>query len=453
MELSQPIHAESHDVFDLRGLRGFFAACAGLYLFIYAFESPVRYLLYLAGKDSLILLRDGLILVPIAVLVAVQAARLKLHPAVTLFAILIAFHGLVLFGTIGSLEAVAYGGKILVNLLFGFLAAGLLAAPSGRMRKLFLLLWCATLAGVLLDKFFVTFPWVGIKTIVGDLTVDVSKDWQIQDSLSRRVAGFARSSICVAVLVPVLAIPLMSTMRRWLPRAAIGLVSIAAVFLTTQKGSLIAFLPISLILMLRPPRERVLLQIFFVLNLTLMAGLPLMTAGWHVDHGSGVFSTESLYLRIADTWPRAWHWITHHQMTFLGVGLGGIGGPQRLYAPDDFNPADNFFILLYAYFGLFALVYIGLMAWLVLRPRATEDRPEENGALALVTFAFGYGAVLSVVEDQAASLFLGAALGALWQAMRAQRARAMARRFTPASGAAYLNTAMTQTDHHLPIAT
>ena len=42
-------------------------------------------------------------------------------------------------------------------------------------------------------------------------------------------------------------------------------------------------------------------------------------------HGTGVFSSESAYLRIAYTWPQAWQWITHHSMLFFGVGLLASG--------------------------------------------------------------------------------------------------------------------------------
>jgi hypothetical protein len=307
--------------------------------------------------------------------------------------------------------------KILVNLLFGYFAASLLVSPEKPLVKVFVALWCLTILGVLLDKFLVTFPWVGIKTIVGDLTVDVSKDWQIQDTLSRRVAGFARSSISVAVLVPVLAIVLMGQIRNGLLRALVGLISLSAVFLTTQKGSLIAFAPLAVILALRPSQERLMLRLWCLTAAMLAIALPLATSGLHLGHGTGVFSTESLYLRIADTWPQAWQWISRHQMMIFGVGLGGIGGPQRLYAPDNFNPADNLFILLYAYFGIFGLLYMALACWLALRPvSGSADRA--NTAIALLAFAFGYGAVLSTLEDQIASLFLGAALGVLWRETR-----------------------------------
>jgi len=157
-----------------------------------------------------------------------------------------------------------------------------------------------------------------------------------------------------------------------------------------------------------------------VVFVVLAIALPALTIGLHMDHGSGVFSTESLFLRIAYTWPEAWRWITQHQMLLFGVGLGGIGGPQRLYAPDFFNPSDNIALLLYAYFGIFAFLYLGLVLSLVFNPVAGRmDRVIP--ALAVLAFILGYGAVLSVIEDQSASLFLGAAIGVLWRETRANQ--------------------------------
>ena len=405
---------------DIAPFAAVFAVCGALYLAIYALESPVRYGLYLMGHDSLILLRDGLILAPLAVLFAAQAWRLKIHPVMAAFVVLIVFHGLILVGTMGNFLGAAYGAKIMVNLLFGYFAAALLLAPRSIMFKIILALWCITILGVCLDKFFVTFPWVGIKTIVGDLTVDVSKDWEIQDTLARRVAGFGRSSISIAMLTPVLAIVLMGKTRGFLLRALVAIVSLAAIFLTTQKGALIAFAPVAVVMTLRPKLELQMLRIACVGFAILAAALPLVVTGLHIDHGTGVFSTESLYLRIADTWPRAWDWISHNQMLVFGVGLGGIGGPQRLYAPDSFNAADNIFILLYAYFGIFALIYTAILLWLALRPVTGSERRAAT-AVGMVAFLFGYGAVLSVLEDQVAALFLGAALGVLWRESRPQR--------------------------------
>jgi len=407
---------------DSAAFATFFTFCMAVYLSIYALEAPIRYGLFLAGKDSLILIRDSLILAPLFFLAASQSLRLQLHAGFVVWAVIMAFHAMVLIGTVGSPEGAVYGAKVLVNLLFGFFAAGLLISPGPRMTRWMAFLWFLIVLGVCLEKGGMTFPWTGIKTVIGDLSVDVSKDWEITDPLAKRVAGFTRSSIAVAAILPCLTIVLLCKMKSETAKHLIfkGLVALAAigsVFMTTQKGSIIALIPIAAILCVQPTRQPARLRLAFLFFLVLSIALPLWTLGVHMKHGAGVFSTESLYLRVAYTWPDAWKWITHHQMLWFGVGLGGIGGPQRLYAPDAFNPSDNIAVLLYGYFGIFAILYVGIVSVLALRP-VTGSIQRVTPALGILAFAFGYGIVLSVVEDQALSLFLGAAVGVLWRETR-----------------------------------
>ncbi|TAK98627.1 MAG: hypothetical protein EPO08_18640 [Rhodospirillaceae bacterium] len=389
-----------------------FVGAALIYLGIYALEGAIRYGLYLLGKDNLILARDALIIGPLVLLFVAQAMRLRVHPAFWVAGTIFGFHGLVLMGTIGSAMGVIYGVKVLMNLLFGFFAASSLVRPSDKVLRVFVLIWFITLLGACVDKAGVTFPWTGIKTVVGDLDVDVSKDWQIEDPLSRRVAGFTRSSIAIAAMMPPLAIVMMTRVRGLLLRFVIATVSVISVALTTQKGALFAFLPISAILCLKPPSQLGWIKALCLIFVVLSAALPLTTWNLHISHGTGVFSTESLYLRIADTWPDAIEWICRHQMSLFGVGLGGIGGPQRVYAPDSFNPADNIVILLYAFFGIFAALYVAIICFAVLR---TTDESHQGAvpAIAIIAFAFGYGTVLSILENQVMTLFLGAAFGML----------------------------------------
>lgn len=415
--LSNSVIASELGNLDSRALAWLFVFCTAAYIGIYACEAPLRYLLYLAGKDDYIFLRDTFILGPLVVLLAAQAMRLRIHPAFFVFGALIVFHGLVLMGTVGDAVAVAYAMKIVANVLFGFFLASLLVSPGRKLLTFMIVIWCVTVIGLCLDKFFVTFPWTGITTIIGNLNVDVSRNWEIQDPFARRVAGFARSSISAAILVPLLGIVIMSRMRNWRLRLLVAATSCIAVFLTTQKGSIVAIIPVAAILCLSPSRRPALLRFCCVVFMTACVALPLVTLGLYFAHGTGVFSTESIFLRVSYTWPDAWQWILHHQMLVFGVGLGGIGGPQRLYAINSFNPADNFFILMYAYFGAFAVVYLFFVCALALRP-VVGSKERATAALAVLAFLLGYGIVLSLVEDQIAALFLGAAIGALWRETR-----------------------------------
>jgi hypothetical protein len=395
-------------------LAALFTISALAYLTIYALEAPIRFGLLWAGKDQFILARDFLIFGPLGALLVAQGLRLRLHPAFLVAGILIAFHGLVFMGTIRSVIGLLYGVKIVINILFGFFAASALLYPSNRALKYISLIWGVLIFGVFLDKFGVAFPWAGMKTIVGDINVDVSKDWMISDPFARRVAGFARSSIAVACVVPPLAIIMINRMRHTFLRLLIALLSLAAVFFTTQKGAIIAFAPLMAIMFLPSNMRLKALRIACISFIILAIAAPLLTLDVHLSHGSGVFSTESLYLRIAYTWPQAIAWIERHDLMLFGVGLGGIGGPQRFYAPDSFNPADNVMILLYAYFGIFAALYVAFAARLATRP-IIGDRAHVVPAIAILAFCFGYGTVLSMIEDQSAALFIGAALGVLWR--------------------------------------
>jgi hypothetical protein len=392
-----------------------FVRCGMVYLGIYVLEAVVRYGLYLLGKDSLILLRDGLMAGPLLLLCLAQGIMdRRMNPVLALGGMLLAFHALILVGNVGSVMGAVYGTKIMLNMFFGFFAASLLLSPDRRVANLMGLFWVLIMIGIVLDKFVMTFPWTGIRTVVGDLNVDVSKDWFISDPMARRVAGFTRSSIAVAAVLPCLSIILMARLENRLLRAAIGALALAGVFLTTQKGALIALLPVVGAMCLPVAYRLSCLRASFLGLLLLAVGLPLLTIDLHLPHGDGVFSMESLYLRIAYTWPQAWAWIDRSQLLIFGVGLGGIGGPQRLFAPNYFNPADNIAVLFYAYFGIFAFLYVGFIVWLALRP-VTGAVARVEPALAILAFTFGYGAVLSVIEDQSACLFMGAAIGVLWR--------------------------------------
>jgi hypothetical protein len=51
-------------------------------------------------------------------------------------------------------------------------------------------------------------------------------------------------------------------------------------------------------------------------------------------------------------------------------------------------------------------------------------QPRATAALALLAFNLGYGAALSMLEDQVSAMFFGAAAGLLWQLHQIARAGA-----------------------------
>src|SRR5580658_7492000 len=404
-------------------MQALFSLCAVSYLLIYAFEGAIRYGLYNIGHDDAILLRDGLVLLPLATLFPTQAFRLRVHPAFFVFAGIIGLHGLIAVLNLGTAVPAIYGTKLLVNVLFGFIAARPLAQPSRRVLWLLALVWMVAVIGVLLDKFVYTFPWMGLETHIGGIQVDVSRGWDIDSGFDKRAAGFARSSIAAAMLLPTLALIIAPRIRSVVVRFLLLGVTVGAVVLTTQKGALVAVAAVSAILC-APAWSRYRLLCLACLGFAVVdVALPLITAGLLIPESGGVFSLQSFAMRIVSTWPEAWQWILHNQVFPFGVGLGGIGGAQRFYAPNFFNPSDNLFVFLYANFGVLGLVYLGWTSCIGLRLPA-HLQPRATAALALLAFNLGYGAALSMLEDQVSAMFFGAAAGLLWQLHQIARAGA-----------------------------
>ncbi len=395
-------------------LQSFFVFGAATYISIYSLEGVVRYGLSIGGADTAILARDLLIWLPLVGLLLYQATRLRVGRSFLIYVAVIAVHGSIIYLNFRTTLPVVYGAKLLINVLFGFVAATLITHPGRRLSQLFVLLWVAGIIGLTLEKFFFDMPWVGMSATIGGLAVDVSHNWDIVDPLEKRVAGFTRGSIAAATVFPILSLLIAVRVRSWRLRAFILLTTAGAVFATTQKGSFVAY-AVVVALLLGPLRWRVpLLRLACIAFALMLVALPVVTPGLILTMSGGVFSMASFAMRIQLTWPLAWDWITHNEIFPFGVGLGGIGGPQRFFAPDFFNPSDNLFVFMYANFGVFALLYLGALCSVVVRlPR--RPPPEAMGALATLTFLLGYGAVLSMIEDQMASLFLGACAGSLWQ--------------------------------------
>ena len=395
-------------------MRSLFGICAIAYLMLYAFEGAIRYGLYNVGADNLILLRDGLIVLPLAVLFIAQVTRMSVHPAYMVFAAIVVLHGTIATLNLGTTLPAIYGAKLLINVLFGFIAARLLTLPSRRVLLLLSLVWVASIVGVVLDKYIYTFPWMGLETHIGGIKVDISRGWDIEGA-DKRAAGFSRSSIAAAMLLPTLAMIIGPRIGSTVIRMAMMAITTAAVGLTTQKGSLAAVAAVGMILCAPEWSRYRLLCLACIGFASVDVALPLATAGLMMpDDGGGVFSFSSFAMRISLTWPDAWQWIAHNDAFPFGVGLGGIGGAQRFYAANFFNPSDNLFVFLYANFGLMGLFYLGWISSIG-RGLPPNARQASIPPLAVLAFNLGYGAALSMLEDQMSALFIGASAGTLWQ--------------------------------------
>ena len=386
------------------------------YVVIFSFESPIRYALNLAHVDSLILARDMLIDIPFMLVSLLQLLEHKVSLALKVFLSLLVIEGVAFFLNFGVILPVIFGTKLLLNIAFGLVAGAILITPSRRVRWLLIGLFVVSATGILLEKYVLRFPWVGMHAVIAGTEIELSKDWQVEDSFSRRVGGFTHESINAAGLLPVLALIVAQKCRWWILRLAVLMMGVFCVFLTTQKGAIVGIALVSVLLML-PTRLRLL-----GLRTTLTAGvigemlLPFVTNGMVMAQGGGsVFSGSSFAARVMVTWPAATRWISDHSIFPFGVGIGGMGVPLRTVAPGVWEFPDNMFLFVWAYFGVFSYAIYAIVVYVAWR--SVRMRPEvSEPALAVATFLIFYGMVISVIEDQFMALALGSSLGTLFAA-------------------------------------
>lgn len=382
-----------------------------LYCLAYALEGALRYGLNTVGMDGLIFVRDAVLLLPVFLLGGQQFLARKLHPAYLVFLALVLLHGFVFFANFRLLPPVVMGAKVLAGWLAGAVLCDRLMKPSPRLIWFFLALWVTAFVGVTMDKFVGSFPWVGLTTTIGDVQVDIGRDWQIEnESDAYRAGGFMRSSIHAANLTPLLGLVLALHLPNKALRIIVGALTLPVLYWTTQKGSMVAYAVVLLVLLLSRRDSVMPLRVAFLAFLVLAIALPVGLPGYYMPTAdAGGFSNMSFNLRVEMMWPKAWTWIHRHEVFPFGVGLGGISGAQQLYALNEINAADNIFVFMYAYFGLMAVVYLGLTLWAYFRSPAKA--PADRLALAVLLFIIIYGCVLSMLEDQMTALFTGAALG------------------------------------------
>jgi hypothetical protein len=384
-----------------------------IYITLYAFESPVRYALSLAHLDSAILVRDLLILGPLTLIACQQWLERRLQPVFWIFAIFLTIGSVISYSNFGELRLAAVGSKMMLNVLLGMVTMGFVVLPGPKLSRYLMALWILTLTGLVLEKFFVKFPWVGVKAVVAGVQVEISRDWQMAQSSQQRVGGFTKESISAACLLGQLAPVVAWRLRSYLLRIAVLIATLVGIYLTTQKGAIIALFLV-MAAMAAPQKIRLpMLRLLTVFSVLMVVGLPVFTNGLTLEQGhGGVFSVTSFAERIDDTWPKGFDWIHRYEVFPFGIGVGGIGASLIVLAIQAEHLPDNMFILLYAFFGVPCFLFFGSIVYGVIR--SVRLPPEIAGpALSVLSFNLLYGTVVTLVEDQVGAFFLGSALGVL----------------------------------------
>jgi hypothetical protein len=383
-------------------------------------EGPLRLLLVRFHAESLLYLRDALALLAISTyfFASRSFSRLKLGLTAFFFALLAsAFYA----RTINTQSAaIAMGLKVFLPVFIGAIYTQRLheepdvwpAWPA--ILGLFL-----TVVGLQWSAVSPT-PWAGIDYTAAGLNIEGTRAWTI-DGIDR-VAGFTRSSGDAANLILLFYVFVIMARRSWFNWILLTAVSAYGLHLTTMRSSFLGLLMVaSVSLLLRAPKTGGLIKASILLAMFVAIGAPwlgkLLVHGDAAARGEGLTSSGSMVMRVNEVWPdmlARFHGVADY---VLGLGMGNVGVPQKLFRPTYYNPADNLALYALAVFGAGSIVFHLLFARRVLRSAPSARMGAEALFLGLTGMVYAVGLAMNGFE----SIPLGVAIGLmLGLALRSQ---------------------------------
>jgi hypothetical protein len=378
-----------------------------------ALGGPVRYSLAQSGLLELAYLPILAAALVVAGYVAAQCACLRAdRTAIALGAVLALFLPIALVLGRAPLQA-AFGAYTFVPLFLGMVAVAV-GGQHAALRMVAALWWIAV-PGVLASA-VIDFAWVGESYQILGIKGQFARNWTAFGI--ERLPGLTRASFTAANQIAA-ACALILVGRAALPaKAAVWLLSLVAVWLTTSKAPLVAVMVLPLALAFnrypaRPGGFRIgqwvlaaLLLVVIALPLAAWLGLRLPQSG-----NLGFLSLGSLGLRMADMWPGAFALLDPAwPRLFLGLGFGGIGAGQAYFDRAHYSAADNLFVFLFVTFGIAALLIVGVVfrgnRRIALR---APERARELYAVTVVVLVIGM--MSNGVESIVPALLLGILVG------------------------------------------
>ncbi len=385
---------------------------SGLFLGFLVLQAPLRYWLALVHLDALIYLPKLLLLAAVMLFPLLRPRASAPALMVSLLAGVYLLWGIV---NLPSPAQAAFGLWVLVPLLFG-LWAGAVVNVEQWQRMIFVLFVMAAV-GVLLNP-LIHYPWSGQAMDILGKDIEISRSWTALGI--QRYSGFARASFSAASQLLLFSIILVVLMKRRAAKLMVWIVAGVAIALTTTKGTLGAWLLVSLYFaggaLLRWPRYWIQIWLGILsLILLLMVTIPISTILFHYDTTIHGFATKFLFASFGDRldwmWPDSlhllnlggsWHW-------WVGRGLGGIGAAQQYFEPARFLAADNLFVYTTVWLGLpLSLILFSALWWRIVRLCLQHNAV--GWRLPMLLALVAYGVVVNEIEGSVLAFFLGLSL-------------------------------------------
>ncbi|PLL00494.1 hypothetical protein [Klebsiella pneumoniae] len=315
-----------------------------LFIFVKAFTGPLTlYLAYIRFA-------------PIALMILLVGYKLCiLIPKKLSYILLMVFLSIyVLIGiNNNSLVSSVFGIYIFIPFLFAFLYSTELYQRifvNNFKFNLFYFLSCAV--GILYVNQFGA-EWIGAEQEIAGVTKVVSRDW-ISDGMMRN-PGFTGTSVSSATLVIITCTFLGYTLlekRRFISLLVIFAVSAYLIYLTTTKTTMVTLGFVFILIFCSAFITKYIVKTIF-LFLTLFSYYCM----FNISNVSTGMLTNTMLIRMYQTWPNAMLLLETPLQYFFGKGFGSIGVPTYYFTPALANSADNMYVYLYVIFGVFSILF------------------------------------------------------------------------------------------------
>jgi hypothetical protein len=405
-------------------------------LLVETFSGALRFYFDKAGVGPLLYLpKVGCVLLFVLELRAYKAGRLfwVFMGVWVLSGLLAMLHG-------ASLSNLAFSLFALSPLLFGLVCSQHLLHRKKALCWAMGFCLAASLVGLALDKYTYV-PWKGYSYQVGDTELSANTSWSADEQ--DRIAGFARVSNVLSILIALYTIYLLTFIKPLLFRLVLSAVAMYAIVLTTSKAPAAAFaLTMGLLFI-----QRMTWTCRILCMLVVGFGLLLPTLGLMYDFdmrtvSSGGSSLASLYDRLNNTWPRLVEAMNAEGWGVTGAGFGMVGSTMAIFpvpGGELLLGADSSAMYLWAMLGV-----LGIVLYLLQVPMLFSliNDPSRLGRMLLAT-GFCWCLIswtTDMFEVAVANLFIGMAAGYVLAASRvedAPRARPRPVKLNPLSAPAH----------------
>ena len=387
------------------------------YITTFVIEAPLRFVLSGLDLALLIYVRDLLLIAVMLAVLAQHAFKGWLEPAFWLIAGILSFHALIAFYHELSLFQIMFGLKMYLPMLFIALVYSSLQGQLGQLRVPVFILFLLACSGVYINS-VVAYPWEGLRYIVAGAEIEGNRQWFTTGIALKRIAGFTRTSFEAAVQVLILGGFLVAFLRAPVLKVVVWLMAGVAIVLTTTKGILLAYLVVTVFLIVKNmvPNVGNWYQKALVVPASILVLMPVfptlipISINWFDATQRFLFS--SFIARMESTWPGAFGLLNQNASEIVGRGVGGIGTAQKVFEPLLYNPGDNLFVYLYVSFGVFSIGYL-LYFMAKLRYLKFQESRADLFIYMVIVSVLIFGLTANVIDSGVLCLFLGMAVAHL----------------------------------------